>query len=770
MTRLTLLLLCLLPLAAGAQDPDAGTPPPTTTPTEAPDAGTPPAALVEDPCLDDTDTQAGQELAAVLGPLQLRVDGATSTFERLELQGLRHLTDDQVRALVGLPEGDRLSAEQVSGVLTRLARTGLFAKVTPTVRLREGAAPTLEVVLEEHPTVTAVSLQGLRDYQPEELLGALFYVSRRFTRDSPLATLRLDEERGSLSIRLPCPRPKVPREWLARFEEGTFRPGLVLGGLPEALERGLRELRDDGYLLASLTATLDAEGRLVVALDEGRMEAVEVQGVDEALVPRVREALGLQPGEVFLRSDAQRALRRLETKLPFLEVRDVDGRAERRVRIVEQAAEGGARRYASVEEERTRPPRRQREDAWEVPLLPWMWAWHDWDAERPEGLTLEGRRVVVHLRPRRPDVDVGLLPVHTQVTGFAPGLEGALRLWDPKDRVHGTLEAAFFVPLRLGGQRLEDDPEQTRRQRRFSWLAGGKVALPALRLAELGVEGYDAVDTFDRWRIGAFDSWLYSFLINRPDADYFRRSGVTGFATFRPHDAWLLGAEVRRDRYATLRSFSPPLSLFRDEHPPFPNAPVDEGRLTSVTARVEYASDAPPVEQVGSLWRNPEVSLLDYERGWPGHTALRSMLTLEVGQADTGGADGRFWKVVSDNALYFITGWDKGLRLRVRAAGGEDLPLQKQEGLGGWSALRGHGFKELRGTASLLTSVEYRWDELGAFVDVGTVRQGGDWTEAKLGVGAALYLGEEAHLAVAWRTDERATLTPELRLLFSRPF
>ena len=96
--------------------------------------------------------------------------------------------------------------------------------------------------------------------------------------------------------------------------------------------------------------------------------------------------------------------------------------------------------------------------------------------------------------------------------------------------------------------------------------------------------------------------------------------------------------------------------------------------------------------------------------------------------------------------------------------------MQKQEGLGGWSALRGYGFKELRGTASLLTSAEYRWDALGAFVDVGTVRRGSDWTPAKLGVGAALYLGDEVHFAMAWRTDERASWTPEARLLFSRPF
>lgn len=743
--------------------PGAGLPPPPPEPPPVPGAAD---AL----CVDEDAARAEEDFEAVLGPLRLRVEGTASTVSAIELKGPRHLSVEQVRVLVGLPPGGgALTTEQVMRVLTRLVRSGLFEKVTPTLRLEEGAPPVLEVLLEEQPTVTSVALQGPRDYEATELLERMFHVSRRFTRDGGPASVSFDGPRGRLNLYVSCPRPRVPREWLARFDDGALHAGVVRGGLPEALERGLSGMRNDGYLLATLTATLHPDGRLEVLVDEGRVEAVEVVGVDPEVAPRVREALGIQPGDVFLRSDARRALKRLKARLPFLELDDVDEVGEPHVRVIEEVEADGTRRYRTEKKER---PKRKRWRDGDVPhhVRWWRKHWRDWDEWRPRGLTLEGQRVVVHVRPRRPDVDVNVLPVHTQVTGFAPGLEGALRLWDGKDRVHGALEAAFFVPLRLGGQRLPDDPEQTRRQRELNWLVGAKVALPGLRLAELGVQAYDFTDTLDRWRMGAFDSWLYSFLLNRPDADYFRRSGVTGFATWRFSDAWLVGAAVRRDSYATLRSFTPPLSLFRDDSPPFPNAPVDDGDLYSVTGRMEYASDAPPAKRVGSLYRTPEVSLLDVERGWPGRTAVRGLLTLEVGDAKTTGADGYFWKVVSDNAFYLVTGRDEGLRLRVRAAGGEGLPLQKREGLGGWSALRGYGFKELRGTASLLTSAEYRWDALGAFVDVGTVRQGGDWTRAKLGAGAALYLGDEVHFAVAWRTDERASWEPEARLLFSRPF
>ena len=140
-------------------------------------------------------------------------------------------------------------------------------------------------------------------------------------------------------------------------------------------------------------------------------------------------------------------------------------------------------------------------------------------------------------------------------------------MWDPRDRAHLTLETAFFVPLRLGGQRIPDEPEQTRRQRRLNWLLGAKAQVPSLGLAELGGQLHDFTDTLDRWRMGAIDSYIYSALLNRPDADYFRRKGAAAFATWRIGSHWLLGGEYRRDTYATLVSLSPPLSVFRRDSP-----------------------------------------------------------------------------------------------------------------------------------------------------------------------------------------------------------
>ncbi len=287
------------------------------------------------------------------------------------------------------------------------------------------------------------------------------------------------------------------------------------------------------------------------------------------------------------------------------------------------------------------------------------WWDDDEDAEQaPKGLVTQGKRVVVHVKPRRPGFSLepaaGAHPGdgHRSRPGGKDAASGTRR-----NRAHFTLDTAFFVPLRLGGQRIPGDADQTSRQRRLNWLAGAKAQVPSLGLMELGGQLHDFTDTLDRWRMGAIDSFLYSALLNRPDADYFRRKGAAAFATWRLGNDWLLGAEYRRDTYATMLSLSPSLSLFRQDSPPFPNAPVTEGRFASLIGRLEYASDGTPRRQAGTLFRSPELSLISHEDDWPTRPTLRSFVTLEVGHASFGGdADTDFWKLVSDSALYLPTG------------------------------------------------------------------------------------------------------------------
>src|SRR4029079_17610921 len=51
-----------------------------------------------------------------------------------------------------------------------------------------------------------------------------------------------------------------------------------------------------------------------------------------------------------------------------------------------------------------------------------------------------------------------------------------------------------------------------------------------------------------------------------------------------------------------------------------------------------------------------------------------------------------------------------------RVAGCDRLRDVREEGLGGWSALRGYHFKEFRGRRSVLGTLEYRFDWISVLV------------------------------------------------------
>lgn len=745
-------LLLLLPALARAQG--------------APDAGTP-APAAETTCLEAP--PGGEDDASVLAPLQLEVEGRERTLSAVELHGLTTLDKEEVRKLALLPASGPLTVEQAQAMLVRLARTGLFARVAPRVRLTDGQAPVLEVALTENPRLSAVRFEGLTEVQSGELLEELLEVP--VGADDPDVTrLELRSSGGRLSAALTtgrdCPPPVPPARLLARLgPDGEVRPGLVHGGVGAGLERVLEELRREGYVLARLSATLGADGVLAVSVDEGRLEGVEVRGVDPALAPRVTAALGFEKGDVLLRSDARKAMERLEARLPFVRVDpDVDGQRLPRARVVED----GPRAWRTREEPAPAPRRRERVEwnGWED-----VFRTHRRGGSLPRGLTVEGRTLVVHLAPRRPDVDFTFLPLHTQVTGFTPGVTASLRTFDPLDRVQPTLDAGVFVPLRLGHAHVPGDPEQTRDQQRAQWLLGAKVQLTRLHLAEVGVQVHDFADTPDRWRLGWFDSSLYSALINRPDAEYFRRTGFSTFATARFAEHGLAGLEYRRDAHGAMAPLTAFTFFDRDEVAR--NAPATGGRMASVVGRLEWASDVDGDARVGSLFRRPETSLFGTRWEWPEQLAVRGLATLEVARPGLGGdAASDFWKGVLDGALYMPVAGHDGLRLRARLAGGggASLPVQKQEGLGGWNALRGYRFKELEGDASALLSAEYRFGFLGGFADVGGVHRDGGWTEPKVGVGASLYLGDAVDFSVAWRVDGQGGGVPEARLLFQRTF
>ncbi len=383
----------------------------------------------------------------------------------------------------------------------------------------------------------------------------------------------------------------------------------------------------------------------------------------------------------------------------------------------------------------------------------------------------EGDTLVVHLHSDKVRATVQWVELlrHTPVTGFAPGLAATLTIYDQGDRAHLLLDGAANVNTRrpsldaTGGTFLQ----RLNAQERVDWLLGSRVRIPVLGIAELGGQIHTLTDTADRWRISRIDSYLYSALLNRADREYYRRSGFAAFVTAHLFEVLTLGAEYRRDRYAPLDAPPGVWSLFNRDDPRYGSAPVDEGEMGSAVFRLEYRSEKVPLHRVGSMWRNSETSLVEAE---PWAIGLRTVDTLEVADRSLGGIF-EFTRVVSDTSLTLETGRYDTLTLRLRGAGGRDLPLQKQEGLGGWTALRGYDFKEFRGNASLLGTLQIEGRHFGAFLDVGSVRQAGTgWLDPKPSAGALFCSANKSTCAeAAWRLDGRARLAPDFRILFSVP-
>ena len=70
-----------------------------------------------------------------------------------------------------------------------------------------------------------------------------------------------------------------------------------------------RQYVADGYTFAQVSASLDAAGVLSIHVDEGEIDAIEFRGVGARVDERLRETFALRPGEIFNRSQANRALR-----------------------------------------------------------------------------------------------------------------------------------------------------------------------------------------------------------------------------------------------------------------------------------------------------------------------------------------------------------------------------------------------------------------------------------------------------------------------------
>jgi hypothetical protein len=674
------------------------------------------------------------DVGKALRGIQFSAESQSRPVKDIRIVGLRSIGESELWRLYG---GKPLqpTAENAAALLRQISRLGVFDTIDIGVDVDAGGS-VIEFRVREQPLLQSVTINGLSEASRREVLRALLSEPPSGDVDG-------------------CP-VGPPRGWVARVvDRDELKPGVLWRGLTVALDRVVDHLYDDGYEMASLKGTFSPDGTLTLDVDEGRITELQLHGVAPNIEAGVRKRLGLEPGQVFVASDLEHGLKRVKDFYPFLvkEEQDRWTRAQPEL-VLEGDAATGVRFH-------TADARCAGDSNSFGKALPGC-------AHPSSFYSIDGGRLGVHLKANRGSSSLSLsenqLLRITRVAGWSPGLFFETRVWDPSDRAHFSLDASFNVSVSRSSRELHDPGffESLSAAERFEWHVAPKLQLPGLKLAEAGVQLHAFTDSSDNWRRAPLDVYLSSLFGSGSGVDYHRRAGFASFLTWRV-EGLTAGAEYRIDRYDPMNSLSDQVE----------NLPAAAGRIGAMLFRADWASERPSA-RIANYWRNPELPL--YGARVLGdaptfRTGVQTTNTVELARPSLGGdAQFDYTRFVSDTFLTLTSRDDHGVRLRLRGAGGKNLPPQKSEALGGWSTLRGFDYREFAGDYSFLAMAEYRFDFVSAFVDVGTVKQAGSWLDAKLGLGVALNGGDWGQLAFAWRTDERADSSPKIRLIFRRAF
>ncbi|HET7698908.1 MAG TPA: BamA/TamA family outer membrane protein [Vicinamibacterales bacterium] len=504
--------------------------------------------------------------------------------------------------------------------------------------------------------------------------------------------------------------------WLLRLREGAPLPGdaqTVAKSLQERYER-------DGYSEARVTGEFEA-GRLTLAVDEGRIDEVELRGIREDDAERYRRDLEIRPGDIYNRR--------------------VVGRAT-------AALVAGSRGALSIGAPRRSQPQQGTSTVSEVVL------------ERRAGRSV----LVIPLRWNRSNTDgtlgSGREDLYSPADGFSPAVGFSTSLFDHRNFNHTFVDG--YVSYKFG----RDDP---------GYSAG--IERPVLRGPArlfLGGEIHDVTASDDWWRISTFEQTLVSLAFKNSFRDYYRRRGAQVFGVLHagPHNE--LSAMVRWDRHEPLANATS-YSFFRDDAMFRPALAVEDRRVNALV--LGYTFDTRALTGAGNratYVRHLKDSL--YGSRTRQNPGLRLDWTSEIaGRALNGDADFDRHILHARGHLPLSRWTTLSLRGLFGFSNGT-LPAERLFAVGGIGSVHGYRFKEARGTGMALINAEYRVDlspgvredagdraSVFVFYDAGRVTGDAAPTRWLRGVGAGIGAG-----GVRLEIGFRAAAIPRSRQILLR--
>jgi len=440
-----------------------------------------------------------------------------------------------------------------------------------------------------------------------------------------------------------------------------------------------KRYHDDGYTFARVEAAFDAStGTLTLKIDEGVVDEVEFQGVDDpSLAQRFADEFAVRAGDVFNRKNAMQALEVLlrQTRgavrpggVYFRDSRDLRNR-----RGTFDLVDRNGQRVLLVG---------LREPAGRFRLVPDLGDREDW---------------------------------FTPVDGFVPSLGFSAAVFDHREfnhaYVHGHLSlktASHRAGYALGFER------------------------PIFRTTKLYVGGelHDLTASDDQWQLSSTEASLAAIGPRKSFRDYYRRRGLQINAALRVHPQAELLFAWRRERQENLIVESD-FSFWNDEEPFRPNLTAADGTLSAIVIGGSLDGDSFDRESLGATYRRhllerPFGERLEFPDGRHDASPIwRIDWTSEISAPAGLRSDFDFKRhIVSGRARVPISehqdfgarvigGWSDGL-----------LPPQRQFAIGGLGSVHGYAFKEQRGTTLTLMNLEYSlgWRnnfEIVGFFDAG---------------------------------------------------
>ena len=466
--------------------------------------------------------------------------------------------------------------------------------------------------------------------------------------------------------------------------------GEPLVDTPERLAESVtRQYQREGYTFARVKATFDAEsGDLALDIDEGSIDKVEFQGIDEKLARTFAEDYAVRAGDVFNRQRARQALdvllRQTRGAVSPTRVRrgltsDNDDVSTRHGTFDMVDRNGERTLLIGLRE----PPGRFR-------MLPDPGEREDW---------------------------------FSSVDGFVPSLGMGIAVFD-HDRFNHTFVAGH-LSYKFASERA-------------GYALGFERPLFGATKLYVGGELHDLTASDDQWQTSSFESSLAAAGARRTFRDYYRRRGVQINGALRLHqqvEALFAWRGERQEPLTTASDFS----IWNGDQPFRPNTVARNGRLNAVLVGLSVDSRGFDQESLEATYRRHQLDTLfgerldDLEQTQNAAPVWRLDWTSEFSAPDAFGSDFDFRRhIVSARSRVMLSTHQQ---FGVRAIGGWSegaLPPQRQFAVGGLGSVHGYDFKEQIGDAMALVNLEY---ELGwhrglkgiGFFDIGraTVRSAG---------------------------------------------